>query len=214
MNRTLKKTSATNDISKDELPVAETFLSIQGEGFNSGRAAYFIRLAGCRNRCAWCDSKETWDVSKARMEKIETLVNLASGSGAENIVITGGEPLIHNLNGLCKKLREKHMNIFLETSGTEKFSGNFDWIALSPKEGKKVIAENYELADELKMVICTPEDFSRAEINASMVRKRCRLYLQPEWESRNIILPEIIEYIKGHPSWSISLQLHKLLDIR
>ncbi len=196
-----------------ELPLVESFYTVQGEGYNTGRAAYFIRLAGCGVRCSWCDAKQTWDLSGYPAVKVEDIVARVLETPAKYVVVTGGEPLGHNLAPLCESLKIHGLKIFLETSGTEPPSGRFDWICLSPKRKRQPLAELCMMADEIKVVIEKDEDFEWAEENKSKVSPDCRLYLQPEWNRAKEILPKIIEYVKAHPEWEISLQTHKFMEI-
>ncbi len=212
----LKKKFVMEDIISlgKALPVAEEFYSVQGEGLNAGVPAYFIRLAGCDVRCPWCDTKESWDEKKFKTENIEDIVSRISQTPACNVVITGGEPTMHNLAPLCESLEKKCLSIWLETSGTHPLTGNFDWIAVSPKKNIQPLEEVLELADELKMVITSSEDFSLAEEYAQKVSSECALLLQAEWNNAKEINPLILDYVLKHPVWKISLQTHKFLNIR
>lgn len=196
-----------------ELPMVESFYTVQGEGYNTGKAAYFIRLAGCSVRCGWCDAKQTWEMSRYPAVKVEEIVARVLETPARYAVVTGGEPLGHNLNPLCDSLKMHGIKVFLETSGTEPASGTFDWICLSPKRKKKPLSELCLLADEIKVVIEREEDFEWAEENRAKVSPDCKLYLQPEWNCSKEMLPKIIEYVKEHPEWEISLQTHKFMEI-
>lgn len=195
------------------IPLAESFYSIQGEGYNSGKAAYFIRLGGCNVRCPWCDAKETWNRDRFPLVDIDRIVKEVVESGAGNVVITGGEPLIHDLNSLCNQLKRENFNIFLETSGSSPLSGSFDWICLSPKKNRPPLDEIYSVASELKVVIGSSQDFKWAEECAQKVDSVTLLYLQPEWSNRESILPEIVDYVKRDPKWRISMQIHKFMNI-
>ncbi len=195
------------------LPLVEDFYSIQGEGYHTGKAAYFIRLGGCDVGCRWCDAKESWNPSIHPPVEVGVVVERAVECAAQSIVITGGEPLIYELSLLTERLHERGLEIFLETSGSHPFSGRFDWVCLSPKLRKKPLAEAYGRADELKVVIERVEDIAWAEECASKVRKRCRLYLQPEWSQSDVVMPHLVEYVKRHPQWQISIQAHKYMRI-
>lgn len=195
------------------LPLAESFYSIQGEGYNTGKAAFFIRLGGCDVGCSWCDAKETWNPGLYPPVTIEHIVDEAIKCAAKSIVITGGEPLRYPLDKLCALLRESKMEIFLETSGCYPLSGSFDWICLSPKRNKPPLEDICLKASELKVIIQKPEDFLWAEEYSKKVGKECLLYLQPEWSRVKEITPGIVEYVKQHPRWSISLQTHKYINI-
>lgn len=195
------------------LPLVEDFYTIQGEGFHSGKPAYFIRLGGCDVGCRWCDAKYTWNPKVFPPVDVDVVVQRAEACAAQAIVITGGEPLLYPLEVLTGKLREKGLEIFLETSGTHPFSGDFDWVCLSPKRQMPPLAEAFGRAHELKVIIQTPDDFAWAEENARRVGRYCRLYLQPEWSAFDAIMPEIVEYAKANPKWSISIQTHKFMRI-
>ena len=195
------------------LPVTEHFYTVQGEGANTGKAAYFVRLAGCNVRCSWCDSRNSWTEESAAKMTPEEILEVVRGAGAENVVITGGEPLMHDLDCLCRILKEAGMKVFLETSGSSPKSGSFDWICLSPKRNRLPLEENYHAADELKVVVGSDADFEWAEMNASKVGPVCRLFLQPEWNSLETALPMIVDYVKRNPKWQISLQTHKFMNI-
>jgi 7-carboxy-7-deazaguanine synthase len=195
------------------LPVMEHFYTIQGEGFHQGRAAYFIRLGGCDVGCVWCDVKDSWDASKHPMIAIETLVNEVKKTAAKLVVITGGEPLMHNLDLLTKKLQEVGLETNIETSGSSPLSGSWDWICLSPKKFKAPLPEVVPFSNELKIVVFNKSDFTWAEEFAKQVSSNCKLYLQPEWSKASIVTPLIVEYIKENPKWELSLQLHKYINV-
>ena len=195
------------------LPVMEHFYTIQGEGFHAGRAAYFIRLAGCDVGCHWCDVKESWDASLHPVLDMEELAQTAA-KHCKTIIITGGEPLMWNLEFLTKKLKELSCTIHIETSGSHPLSGHLDWITLSPKKVKQPLPEVYKKANELKMVIFNNHDFKFAEEQAAKVSENCLLYLQSEWSKRETNYPKITSYILENPQWRSSVQTHKYLDIR
>ncbi|MCX8479428.1 MAG: 7-carboxy-7-deazaguanine synthase QueE [Chitinophagales bacterium] len=194
-------------------PIVEHFYTLQGEGCYAGRSAYFIRLAGCDVGCVWCDTKESWDASKHPTYSVETIVSWVEDSGADLAVITGGEPLMHNLTELTAALHAKHIQCNLETSGAYELSGDFDWICVSPKKFKKALPSVLEEADELKVIVFNEHDLKWAETFEDQVHEDCLLYLQPEWDNRLEQIPAIIKYIKEHTQWSMSLQWHKYLAI-
>jgi 7-carboxy-7-deazaguanine synthase len=200
-------------LKKDHLPLMEHFNTIQGEGFNTGKAAYFIRLAGCDVGCVWCDVKDSWDANKHPQISIQDMLGFIQNAKANNVVITGGEPLIYDLTGLTTLLRSKGLNTWIETSGAYAISGNWDWICLSPKKFKKPVDSIYQHANELKIVVYHKSDFEWAIEHASKVTQACKLYIQPEWSKRDEMTPAIIEFVKEHPEWTISLQTHKYLNI-
>jgi 7-carboxy-7-deazaguanine synthase len=191
----------------------EHFYTLQGEGFHQGRAAYFIRLGGCDVGCVWCDVKESWDADKHPQWTIANLKLKISETPAQIVVITGGEPLMHNLDELTKELHAAGLKTHIETSGAHPLSGQWDWICLSPKKFKAPIPEIIPLANELKVIVFNKSDLEWAEKYASRVSPNCRLYLQPEWEKSAEMTPLIIEYILANPKWEFSLQLHKYLQV-
>ncbi len=220
------------------LPVMESFYTIQGEGFYQGSAAYFIRLGGCDVGCVWCDVKDSWDASKHPQIAIDKIVEEAvekvnDQSTIDNTqvnhqpstvhypltvnsilaVVTGGEPLLHNLNTLTTELHQKGFRTNIETSGSSPLSGSWDWICLSPKKFKAPLAEVVPFANELKVVVFNKYDFAWAEEYALRVSPNCKLYLQPEWDKAAIVTPLIIDYIKANPKWELSLQLHKYINV-
>jgi 7-carboxy-7-deazaguanine synthase len=195
------------------LPVMEHFYTLQGEGYHQGKAAYFIRLGGCDVGCVWCDVKESWDASKHPMHDIKILVETVKKTPAEIVVITGGEPLMHNLDSLTKELQTAGLQTNIETSGAHPLSGYWNWICLSPKKFKAPLPEILPKANELKIVIFNTSDFKWAEQYAAEVSAACKLYLQPEWDKAAEVTPLIIEYIKSNPKWELSLQLHKFLNL-
>lgn len=195
------------------LPVMEHFYTLQGEGSHQGKAAYFIRLGGCDVGCIWCDVKESWDVNKHPLVAIDIIVQAVLSTPARMVVITGGEPLMHDLTALTKALKEMGIQTNIETSGAHPMSGFWDWICLSPKKFKAPLPENILLANELKVVVFNKTDFEWAEKYASLVSPTCKLYLQPEWDKASSITPLIIQYIQQNPQWQLSLQIHKYLNI-
>ena len=191
----------------------EHFYSIQGEGHYAGTSAYFIRLAGCDVGCSWCDVKESWEVSEEQYIDLETILAFVSNSKAKNIIITGGEPAMYNLGPLTQSLKEIRCVIHLETSGAYSISGTFDWVCVSPKRFKLPISESLTKADELKMIVVNQKDLEWGFELAGQTSETCRLFLQPEWERREKTQPIIVEFIKDNPNWSLSLQIHKYLNI-
>lgn len=204
---------AKNDIGTNKLPVMEQFYTLQGEGYHSGKAAYFIRLAGCDVGCVWCDVKESWDARLHPMKTIEAILNEAKIYPTGICVVTGGEPLLYNLDALTKALHEAGFSTNIETSGSSPLSGTWDWICVSPKKFKAPIEECLLAADELKIIVFNTSDFQWAEKYSALVKPACKLYLQPEWEKSAEITPLIIDYVKMHPQWQLSLQTHKYLNI-
>lgn len=196
-----------------QLPVMEAFYTIQGEGFHQGKAAYFIRLAGCDVGCVWCDVKESWDASKHPQKKIGSIVSEAKKFPGRIAVITGGEPLMHDCTALTQALHEASFQTHIETSGAYPLSGEWDWVCLSPKKFKPPLPGVLPYANELKVVIYNKSDFSWAEKYAKAVTASCKLFLQPEWTKSATITPLIIDYIKDHPQWEFSLQLHKYIHV-
>ncbi len=207
-----------------KLPVMESFYTLQGEGYHQGRAAYFIRLGGCDVGCVWCDVKDSWDASKHPSLSIDAIVNkLYVETGIRNrelgdniqpiVVITGGEPLMHDLTALTNAIHAAGFTTNIETSGAHPLSGEWDWICLSPKKFKAPLPEVVPHAHELKVVIFHKSDFTWAEQYAAIVNPQCKLYLQPEWDKAAEVTPLIIDYIKTNPQWELSLQLHKYINV-
>lgn len=196
-----------------ELPIMEEFYTIQGEGFHTGRAAYFIRIAGCDVGCVWCDVKESWTAGDHQLMTLDVLVEHVIESGTEFCVITGGEPCMYDLTALTAKLKAHDIELAIETSGCYELKGQIDWYCFSPKKFKAPVEDAYEKANELKVVISHPSDFDWAEGHAAKVPSDCKLYLQTEWSKRERFLPLIIDYVKKHPKWKISLQTHKIMNI-
>lgn len=195
------------------LPIMEEFYSLQGEGRNTGKAAYFIRVGGCDVGCYWCDVKESWDADIHPLVNVDQVINNALNVKARSVVITGGEPALYNLTYLTSGLKRLGFETFLETSGSEVITGMWDWICLSPKRNSPPLASEITRAYELKVIVSDDSDFEWAEENSSFVRPDCYLYLQPEWSKISIMMPKIIEYILEHPKWQISLQSHKYMHI-
>jgi 7-carboxy-7-deazaguanine synthase len=191
----------------------EHFYTLQGEGYHQGKAAYFIRLGGCDVGCVWCDVKDSWDADKHPRMTVESLKLLVKNTAAQLVVITGGEPLMHNLTELTLALQSAGLHTNIETSGAHPLSGTWDWICLSPKKFKAPLAEILPKANELKVVIFNKSDFEWAETYAKQMNPTCKLYLQPEWDKAAAITPLIIEYIKANPKWELSLQLHKYINV-
>jgi organic radical activating enzyme len=196
----------------DPYPVMEHFYTIQGEGVHSGKAAYFIRLAGCDVGCVWCDVKESWTQGYPKHSAKE-MANWATSEKANLVVITGGEPLMHNCADLTDQLKKAGLELNIETSGAYPLTGNWDWICLSPKKFVKPLPEIYSKAHELKVIVFNKSDLKWAEEQAAHVSTNCQLLLQPEWSKENEMLPLIIDYVKQNPKWKISLQTHKYMNI-
>lgn len=202
-----------SSISPSELPIVEEFYTLQGEGFWSGHAAYFIRIAGCDVGCPWCDTKVSWNTSSHKLKTVDEIVKNATSFPAAFAVITGGEPLMHNLDLLCNKLKDAGVRTALETSGAYPVSGMWDWICLSPKTFKAPLPEIFEIANELKIVISEKSDLEWAIENSKKVNPNCILYLQPEWNVFRTILPSLVDFVKENPRFRVSLQSHKFMRI-
>lgn len=196
-----------------QYPVMESFYTIQGEGSQTGRAAWFIRLGGCDVGCVWCDVKDSWDAAKHPLLSVEQLVNQALQNPARFVVITGGEPAMYDLNPLTSALKKAGFEIAIETSGAYIVNGEFDWICVSPKKFKAPLKETLHIASELKVIIYNNSDFNWAEEHAASVQPSCVLLLQPEYSRFGRVIPEITDYVKNHPQWKISLQTHKIIGI-
>ena len=194
------------------LPLMEEFYTIQGEGYHTGTAAYFIRIGGCDVGCHWCDVKESWNAALHPPTHIDSIVANAK-QYAKTIVITGGEPLTWDMSALTMALKREDMKIHIETSGAYPLSGIWDWICLSPKKNKLPTASVYAAAHELKVIIYNKHDFMFAEEQALLVNENAILYLQPEWSKKEEMTPVIVKYVMDNPRWRISLQTHKYLNI-
>jgi len=194
------------------LPLMEEFYTIQGEGFHTGKAAYFIRIGGCDVGCHWCDVKESWNADLHPPTLTDSIVKNVI-KHAKTVVVTGGEPSMWNLEYITNSLKKSNINIHIETSGAYKLTGKWDWICLSPKKTKLPLEEIYPKAHELKIIISTMHDFKFAEEQASKVSENCELFLQPEWSKREKMTPNIVDYVMKNPQWKISLQTHKYLNI-
>jgi len=195
------------------LPVMEHFYTLQGEGAHTGRAAYFIRLAGCDVGCVWCDVKESWDAERHPGRTVEELMAIVQASPATTAVITGGEPLMHDLLSLTETLQLAGIRTHLETSGSHPLTGAWDWVCLSPKKFKAPLPAVFPVANELKVVVYHRSDLAWAEQQALAVQGDCQLFLQPEWSRKDLLLPVMLEYIQSHPRWRLSLQMHKYIHI-
>ena len=200
-------------IQNNSLPVMEHFYTLQGEGAYTGNAAYFVRLGGCDVGCVWCDVKESWDINAHPQITIQNIVSFISDANSPIAVITGGEPLLHNLDALTESIQSKGIRTHIETSASHPLSGNWDWICVSPKKFKAPLPEILIKANELKVIIFNKSDFEWAEKHASMVGNNCQLFLQPEWDQQSKMLPLIIDYVKQNPKWKIGLQTHKWMQI-
>ncbi len=196
-----------------KLPVMEEFYSIQGEGFNMGKAAYFLRIGGCDVGCAWCDSKESWNAELFPPVDIDPIIERIASTPSKTVVVTGGEPSNYPLDYLTKKLKAHGITTMLETSGTNPLTGLWDWICLSPKPFQPPVEEYFLKADELKVIIQKPSDLRWAEKNAANVKKSCHLFLQPEWSVAKELMETITNYVMKNPQWRVSLQAHKYMNI-
>jgi organic radical activating enzyme len=208
----LNSTTAGNS-AENRLPVMEHFYTLQGEGVHQGKAAYFIRLGGCDVGCVWCDVKESWEADRHPFFSVNDLVTIVKGTPTEIVVITGGEPLLHDLAPLTTALHQAGLRIHIETSGSSPLSGKLDWITLSPKKFKAPLPHVLPHANELKIVVFNKSDFAWAEKWAAQVSAQCRLFLQPEWSKAEQMTPQIVDYIKAHPQWQLSLQVHKYINV-
>ncbi len=196
------------------IPLMEHFYTIQGEGFHQGKPAYFVRLAGCDVGCVWCDVKDSWDSSNHPKSSVDEIVAHVKNEMAHGIVvITGGEPLMHQLDSLTMELQNAGFQTHIETSGAHPLTGKWNWICLSPKKFKSPLPSILPLANELKIVVFNKSDFEWAAQYAAQVNSNCKLYLQPEWDKAADITPMIVDYIKANPQWTLSLQIHKYIQV-
>ena len=194
-------------------PIMEHFYTIQGEGYHTGAPAYFIRTAGCDVQCWWCDVKDSWDADKHPKLSVYFLLDEASKYPTKLLIITGGEPAMYDLTKLTNKFKEAGYRIHIETSGAYPLIGEFDWITFSPKKFKAPLKEVAKVADELKIVVFNKSDLQWAEDHQKLVSSDCKLFLQPEWDKREITEKIVFDYILSHPNWFVSLQTHKYLGV-
>ena len=206
-------TSSITNHSPHLLPIMEEFYSLQGEGIHTGKPAYFLRVGGCNVGCHFCDVKESWDANKHILTPVDEIVQRIVANPSQAVVVTGGEPMLYDLSYLCETLKNNNIKLFLETSGSEQISGEWDWICVSPKRSHPPQPEILQQADELKVVICDETDFAWAEENAKHVNPDCQLLLQPEWDNSQHIMPKMVGYVLKNTQWRISLQNHKYLGI-
>ena len=196
-----------------ELPLMEAFLTVQGEGYFAGQSSYFLRVGGCDVGCHWCDVKESWNPNLHPLTKVDDIIKEIEKISVNIVVITGGEPLMWNLDYLCKKLRSMNIKVHLESSGAYPLSGIFDWICLSPKKFQPPLGKIKSIANELKVIVSNNNDFKWALLQQKDINSDCKLYLQPEWSKREFFLPKIIDFVTLNPQWIISLQTHKYMNI-
>jgi len=202
-----------NKYMSEHLPIMESFLTIQGEGFHTGKPAFFIRTGGCDVGCVWCDVKESWDAESHPNKSVDSLQSLALENKSEWVVLTGGEPAMYDLSPLVSKLKNINRSVAIETSGCYTLSAKVDWYTFSPKKFKKPCAEAYEKADELKVVIFHKSDFKWALEHSEKVGPNCLLYIQPEWSKKEQLMESIVDFVKRNEGWRISLQTHKFMNI-
>ena len=209
MNKTQEKLVAEGLM----LPLMEAFYTIQGEGYHSGKSAFFLRIGGCDVGCHWCDVKESWNADLHPPTDIHKMIDQILAYPAKTVVVTGGEPLMWNMQPLTDSLHNKGMSVHIETSGAYPLSGDFDWICLSPKKNNPPKEAIIPKANELKVIIHNRSDFKWAEQFTNQCSLDCKLYLQPEWSKAKEMMPEIVDYVMNNPKWNISLQSHKYMNI-
>lgn len=203
-----------NIMAPETIPIVEEFYSLQGEGFHTGKPAYFIRVGGCEAGCSFCDEKRSWDATRYPRIAVDDIVQRAARNLAKTVVVTGGEPLLYDMTYLCSRLHAAGVKLFLETSGSKPLTGVWNWICLSPKYGAAPLPDLLLQANELKVIVGAEEDFAWAETNAAKVNAQCILYLQPDWNRYNQIINKIVKYTLRHPQWRVSLQTHKYMNIQ
>ena len=209
MNKTQEKLVAEGLM----LPLMEAFYTIQGEGYHSGKSAFFLRIGGCDVGCHWCDVKESWNADLHPPTEIHKMIDQILAYPSKTVVVTGGEPLMWNMQPLTDSLHSKGMSVHIETSGAYPLSGDFDWICLSPKKNNPPKEAIIPKANELKVIIHNRNDFKWAEQFAGQCSSDCKLYFQPEWSKAKEMMPEIVNYVMNNPQWNISLQSHKYMNI-
>ena len=212
LNKMLSKETLLAVQRGEMLPLMEEFYTIQGEGYHTGTAAYFIRIGGCDVGCHWCDVKESWN-SELHPPTETNIIVANAKKYADTVVVTGGEPLTWDMTLLTQKLNDNNLKVHIETSGAYPVTGSWDWFCLSPKKNKLPVADAYVIANELKMIIYNKHDFIFAEEQASKVNPNAILFLQPEWSKKEEMTPLIVEYVMKNPKWRVSLQTHKYLNI-
>ena len=196
--------------------VNDIFYSLQGEGHNTGRAAVFIRFAGCNLRCSFCDT----EFDTYREMTAEEIVASINTYPARFVVLTGGEPTLQVDEAFVDLLHQYGFEVAMESNGTRPAPKNLDWLTVSPKiSGEKWKVESgWRLPDEVKVVFdedTVPETYlpSPSTLSLSPI-----LYLQPcdtgNAERNAIIINRCIDYIKEHPQWRLSLQTHKLIGFK
>lgn len=195
------------------LPLVEQFYTLQGEGFHTGKAAYFIRIGGCDIGCRWCDSKISWSPGIHKLVSVDEIVSHVLNTPAKSVVVTGGEPSLYNLDPLCSELKKHNIETFIEMAGVQPLTGEWDWICLSPKKNSPPHESNFKRAHELKVIIYEDADFEWAEKCAQQISNDCLTFLQPEWSRFSVNIDKIVEYAKNHPRWMVSLQAHKFMKI-
>ena len=195
------------------LPLMEAFYSVQGEGFNTGKPSFFVRVGGCDVGCHWCDVKESWNAKLHPPTLTDEIVKQVEDCPAKSVIVTGGEPLTYNMDYFCSEMKKRGFKTFLESSGSNKLTGDWDWIALSPKKKKPPVDELFPKANELKVIVSDASDFDWAELNAKKVSDECLLYLQPEWSKADEMMQQIVDFVMENPRWQISLQSHKYMRI-
>lgn len=201
------------ELEEDRIPVLEEFYSVQGEGFNTGKAAYFVRIGGCDLACRWCDSKESWTPEKHQFVKIQEIIDRVKQTSADTIVVTGGEPLIYNFDRFCQLANNESLTLMIETCGAHEYSGEWEWLCLSPKQQKPPLPVYFEKLNELKVIIYQESDFDWAEECANKVGPSCVMFLQPEWSRFEKTSKMVVNYVKDNPKWNVSVQTHKFLKI-
>ena len=194
-------------------PLMEQFSTVQGEGQFVGAPSWFIRIGGCDVGCHWCDVKESWDAEAHPRVAVDVLADAALESGRKIVVVTGGEPAMHDLEPLTTALHARGLLAHIETSGAHAITGVWDWVTLSPKKFKTCLPAAYVLADELKVVIFHRSDLDWAMTHAEKVESNCALYMQPEWDKRDEATFWILSHLAEHPTWRLSLQVHKFIGL-
>ncbi|MGD2180057.1 7-carboxy-7-deazaguanine synthase QueE [Lusitaniella coriacea] len=202
----------------DYIPIHETFQqTIQGEGYWMGSPVDFIRLAGCPVRCPWCDTGygEGGGKLPREMRSIEALLGELR---SRRVVISGGEPLIHpQLPKLIDAIEGTGRSVSVETSGAfwQPLSPQA-WITLSPKTHVSprypVVPQMWERANEIKLVVETGLEL---EFYARYLPQEngIPVFLQPEWTSRDRALPLVLAQLRQFPTYRLSVQLHKYLEV-
>ena len=208
--------------------VNDIFYSLQGEGRNTGRAALFVRFAGCNLKCSFCDtdfaSYHELSEDYIMAELVVRCMDLGLTDEKPMVVLTGGEPTLQVDEDFVDLLHEEDFYVAMESNGILPAPRNLDWLTVSPKGDPPPIPPLGrgvgKRPDEIKIVFdenCDPEKILGGLAQGLPLQGEPLLYLQPcdtgDTERNRLITARCVEYIKLHPKWRLSLQTHKLIGI-